>query len=146
MYIIVPKLYCFRWVDLLQGGTKKRSLFTEKERKKGKKKQRTVRRVHTSTVRRLFFMNASDRQITVINVAESNSDVLHSRARGPNCTDTSSRVPYGTQFVDVTVQQINVNADDSSSPLCCTLPMGSANRYSSYNCLTSWDSYDRIPR
>lgn len=24
--------------------------------------------------------------------------------------------------------------------------MGSSSRYSSYNCLTSWDSYDRIPR
>jgi len=27
-----------------------------------------------------------------------------------------------------------------------TLTMTTSSRYSSYNCLTSWDSYDRIPR
>ncbi len=91
-----------------------------------------------------------DRQITatVIAVAESNSDVSFSRARAPNFTRTS-RVPLDldSRFVDVNVLvPVPSNVVEYSAPLCCSIPMGSTSRYSSYNCLTSWDSYDRIPR
>lgn len=109
------------------------------------RKRKTVWRVHLCGAT-AFFTNSFDRQITVKAVAESHSDVLHSQGHGPNRTNAFvSRVPQRTdnQCVDILV---SVNADSSSSASCCSFTMGSTSRYSSYNCLTSWDSYDRIPR
>ncbi|XKL60318.1 hypothetical protein PGB90_001334 [Kerria lacca] len=109
--------------------------------------KRTLCGVYTLKERQYthFSMNGSDKQITVTAVAESNSDVPFSRARAPNFKETS-RVPPNIQqqFVNVVVPS-NIAGENSPS-LCCTIPMGSTSRYSSYNCLTSWDSYDRIPR
>lgn len=101
---------------------------------------------------------------TVIAVAESNSDVLDTRARARNSED-ASRVPPGTlnlklfsaydrgaaavttiAFSAPVAAATTTTVDSNLAPLCCSFPMGSTSRYSSYNCLTSWDSYDRIPR